>query len=1158
MSVIAIPPETRRRQRLATDPRASAWVSANAGSGKTWVLTRRVIRLLLAGTDPGRILCLTFTKAAAAEMANRVFDVLAPWATLADDALAAEIEALEDAPPSPERLADARRLFARALETPGGLKVQTIHAFCEALLQRFSVEANLSGRFEVLDDRAAALMLAEARNGMIAETIADPSGPVAGALARLLADNPDATVERALAEMVGARENVRAWIEAAGSLDAALASLPAALGAPPGRTEGDLVAAVSRSPVFEGPMLSRLIDVLDRTGASTMLELADGFRAALDERDDEARRVLWRGLFLTRDLKPRKTPVTKAVVAAIAGIAEQFAAEAERILAVEQSIVALAAAERTDALVRVADRVIGLYQALKTAQGTLDYDDLIQRTADLLSRSDAAAWVQYKLDEGLDHILVDEAQDTSPRQWDIVRALVDDFFAGAGARGRLNRTVFAVGDEKQSIYSFQGAAPHLFGATREELSRKVRDAGATFHDLELTLSFRSTPAVVKGVDRVFAGDLAHAGLSSRGGPPVHETVRAAEPGVVEVWPEVESDRSPEPERWEDPVDKTGSGSGDARLAEAIATEIAGWLETGERLPATGQRIRPGDILILVRKRGVFVEAVNRALKARRVPVAGADRLDVVGHIVVQDLMAAARTALLPEDDLALATVARSPLVGISEDELFDLAHRRGARSLWSAVCAAAGAGNQAAGRLTERVRCWIRRADRSEPHGFFAALVGVDGARAVYRARFGREADEVIDEFLGLALAFEQRETADLTGFLIRLADTAEEVKREVEAGRDEVRVMTVHGAKGLEAPVVFLVDPGAAPVSKGHDPLIVRLGEPGAPLVWAAGSLKPAPVEAALAGHRNRSEEEYRRLLYVGLTRARDRLVVTGVKRARGGGDGRWHQLVTSALQYDAESYQAPDGSVRWIWQSDPNLPVHPPSADPAQPPPASPLPDFLSTPMPAPETVAAITPSGAGVLLAGVPAAARTERDGPGPRGPDTPATIRGTLVHRLFELLPEVDAAERRHRAAAWLSREAPSVAPQEREAILSTVLAILEDPASAPLFGPRSRAEVGLIGTIVTPDGRSLSVSGQIDRLVAGDDATLILDFKTNRSVPTETPAGYVAQLALYRALLQDLRPGIPVRAALLWTETGEIRTIPDAALDDALRRILTQV
>ncbi|HUG60589.1 MAG TPA: 3'-5' exonuclease, partial [Methylomirabilota bacterium] len=641
------------------------------------------------------------------------------------------------------------------------------------------------------------------------------------------------------------------------------------------------------------------------------------------------------------------------------------------------------------------------------------------------------------------------------------------------------------------------------------------------------------------------------------------------------WPEVEASPVKKPERWEDPVDRTGPGSPDLRLAVRIADEIAGWLQRGERIAATGKKIRPGDILVLVRKRGPFVEAVNRELKDRGIAVAGADRLDVVGHIVAEDLIAAAQVALLPDDDLTLAAFARSPLVppaapggpaGLSDEAVFAIAHGRGKTSLWSAVRAAAAAGEPDAVRLAARVETLLGRADTGDPYRFFAALVGPDGARAAFRARIGREADEVIDEFLALALAAEERGAATLASFLAVLSEAKEDVKREVDGGRNEIRVMTVHGAKGLEAPVVFLVDPGSPPSIAQHDPVVMPIGDaPGGPLVWVRPGLKPAPVELAVARHRQAQEEEYRRLLYVGLTRAADRLLVVGVKGARSKPDGRWHPIVRAALGPDARAVHDAAGDVeRWIWTCPPERPPAAEASEDATARPDEPLPEFLHRPLAAPQPVRTLTPSAAAAQLS------REEDDGEDARSPvrrdaldrvrgrDTPALRRGSLIHRLIEVLPEVTPGDRRGRAEAHLARVAPDLSEPDRSRIVASVLGVLEDPRFAAVFGPDGRAEVSLAGTIETAEGTPMSVFGQIDRLLATDREILIVDFKTGRTVSDRIPHAYAAQLALYRALMMRIRPGVPVRAAILWTEAPRLDELPAAEMDAILTRLVTNM
>lgn len=1146
-----IPTATRETQLLATDPAASAFVSANAGSGKTWVLTRRVIRLLLDGVDPGRILCLTFTKAAAAEMSGRIFDELGRWAGLTDEELTRVLSDLEGKPVRPDRLAPARRLFARAIETPGGLKIQTIHAFAEALLQRFPLEAGLDGRFRVLDDARATDLYAEARAELLSACAAHPDGAEGRALSELVAIAGDEALDRALSAVVAARDDLAAFFAGNISVDEALSALPQALGAPAGASRESLVRDMTVSPDFSGPFLSRLIDALDASKSKSMATLADGFRAALATADPEMRRPLWRGLFLTAKGEARKRPFTKDILDALPEAGERFEREAQRLVGLERALSATLWGTRSAALLRLADRLIGLIEAKKARLGLLDFDDLIERAAALLSRSDATEWVQYKLDEGLDHVLVDEAQDTSPRQWQIVEALTGEFSAGEGARNGRPRTVFAVGDEKQSIYSFQGAAPHLFGLTRQTLGRRLAEAGLPVHDLRLTLSFRSTAAVVGAVDAVFRNPDAHAGLSTDAGPTVHETVRGREPGLVELWPAVEKLPLPPPGNWEDPVDTAAAASPAVRLAGRIADEVAGWLRSGTRLDATGEAIRPGDILVLVRKRGAFVEAVNRALKQRGVAVAGADRLDVVGHIVTQDLLAAARVALLPEDDLTLATVAKSPLVGLSEEALFRLAHGRPG-PLWDAVRQRASDGDTDAETLRAAVALWMSRADRGEPFVFLSKLVGPDGGRAAYRARFGREADEVIDELLTLALAYEGEETAGLNGFVDRLARGGERIRRELDAERDELRVMTVHGSKGLEAPVVFLIDPGDKPASEKNLPDVLAVSDgPNPPIVWRqGGAFRPAPVETAAAAFIAAQEEEYRRLLYVGLTRARDRLIVAGIKGADEGVDRRWHGLVEAALGSDAETVKDADGTlVAWRWRArDEDPPAPPRSARPAANE-SAPLPDWLTRKV----TDAASVPAGVAPSRAGA-----TDEAGASTRAFDPVAAARGTVLHRLFELLPDIEPAARATAADNYLARLLPDLPDSERAALVGGIVALMARPDLTLLFSPAARAEAAIAGSVTTPNGRPIAISGSVDRLLIEPDAVMIVDYKTAVRPPRAVPQTYVLQLALYRAVLGRLWPDRPVRAAILWTAAARFDEVAPATMDAALAGYLQSV
>jgi ATP-dependent helicase/nuclease subunit A len=725
-----IDPKTHATQASASDPRASAWVSANAGSGKTYVLARRVIRLLLAGVDPVRILCLTFTKAAAAEMANRVFAILGSWTTLSDERLAEELADLEGAAPNADLMAAARRLFARALDTPGGLKIQTIHAFCERLLHQFPFEANVAGHFDVLEERAAQALSDQAQRSVLARAAEDEGSVLGRALKTVLSLVSDVTHRDSVAEFVAQRDKLRAWIDARGSLDGAIADLRHELQVGRHETSESVRRAVLDGVPLDDAEARRLFDLL-LNGSTSDRRAAEQFTPYLTMQDEASRLTAWIGLFFKDDGDPRRNPITKRTLGRWPGLDELIDKEVARLAALLERLRTTDLFESSAAMLRLADAAIAEYSRLKQRRGVLDFEDLVVRTVALLARSDAARWVQYKLDRGLDHILVDEAQDTSPRQWQVVKALVEDFFAGEGASATV-RTLFAVGDEKQSIFSFQGAVPAWFSAVQKELAARAKGAALNWHDLELHLSFRSVPVVLNAVDAVFADPEVHRGLSAEMQPTVHEARRRDEPGRVIVWPRLEQPARPQAEDWVQPVDYLGKESPEVRLAERLAETIGGWLSRGEMLDAPDEKgqarpFRAGGILILTRTRGALTDAINRALKTHHIPIAGADRLTLTEHIAVMDLMALGRVALLPEDDLSLAALLRSPLIGISEECLFDLAGGQ-RRTLWGALKRRANERREFA-LAYDRISGWRLLADQLDPHALYARILGPDGGR---------------------------------------------------------------------------------------------------------------------------------------------------------------------------------------------------------------------------------------------------------------------------------------------------------------------------------------------------------------------------------------------------------------------------------------------
>jgi ATP-dependent helicase/nuclease subunit A len=1122
-----VPIAIRRVQIEASDPAVSAFVAANAGSGKTHVLAHRVIRLLLDGVDPAKILCLTFTKAAAANMAHRVFGQLGDWTALDDTALDERIEEISGTKPDPAKRALARRLFALALETPGGLKVQTIHAFCTQLLHVFPFEANVAARFSVLDESDENTLLEDLSLAVLLEGAGVADSAVGRAIARAITAAADQTVKELINEAIGERDAVEAWIARAGSLDAAIAGLSRALGISPndnGESLDDEIFSASLIAESEWPTILAILAEGSDNDQKQMRRLAEAQEATGGERINA-----YRSIFCTAEpeLAPRKSIVTGTIAKKYPDLGNRLKAEQTRICELLARKRAVACRDRTGALLTIVSAVLSRYRAEKDRRGLLDYDDLIDKTLALFDDV-AASWVHYKLDLGIDHLLIDEAQDTSPKQWDIITKLVAEFTAGAGAR-TMTRTLFAVGDEKQSIFSFQGAAPALFAEMRKYFQRLHDNAELSFLPRELKHSFRSGASVLGAVDKVFGRPEAFEGLSADPVATVHEALPDKTPGVVEIWPLFKADEKRQIEAWDAPFDTVTETSPQVRLAQRIAGAVAIWNQQGRK---------PGDVLILVRQRGALFEAIIRALKEKRVAVAGADRLVLTEHIAVMDLMVLADALLLPDDDLALATVLKSPLFGLDDDHLFALAWNRPG-SLYRALHTRNDPPFAEAAARFDRM---TQAARRATPFAFYAQVLGADQGRRKILARLGPEAADPLDEFLNLALDYENREAPSLQGFVAWLRAARAEVKRDMEITRDEVRVMTVHGAKGLEAPIVIIADTTTKPTGP-RDPRLLAL--PAGDLIWAGrqdddtGPLSPARERA-----RRAARDEYRRLLYVAMTRASERLIVAGYEGVQKRPAGCWYDLVCDALSPLAVEEPGDDAQ--------PVLRFRQPGPEPAKAeqtratePKAIALPAWLVRDAPAASLPASsITPSAA-------------IEDQPRRRGDNRKALLRGRLLHRLMQSLPDIPPQRRAEAVRRHLARAGKDLHDAERENLAAEVVAVLDDARFAPLFAPGSRAEVPIVGRVARACASPLLVSGQVDRLAVTAEEVLIGDYKTNHPAPQcveDVPPYYTRQLALYRAVLAILYPDRAIRAALVWTEVPDLMEIPAAALDKALAQL----
>jgi len=1167
-----LPPRSaNENQSAAADPMKSVWVGASAGTGKTKVLIDRVLRLMLpragaapeSATAPDKILCLTFTKTAAAEMSNRIYKKLGAWAVMPDDKLKAELKALMVEMPAEETQHAARRLFARVLDTPGGLKIMTIHSFCQSVLKRFPVEAGLPPHFELMDEQSAVEYLVQCQHDIIGEAKRNPDSVLARSFSQLVLHVNSDDMKDLMSKIMSRRSHLARILKNHGDREGAAAKTITAvyrhLGLDPSDTEEKVLAEVGRLHPDDEKNLRRALTGLLASGGKKDTEKAERMQPWLEQPDRRhALHHTYCRAFFTTTCDFFNPFATKAAVSACADILDIMGREAERLQKHNDTLRAVKLAELNAALLTVASEMVGRYERYKRQTDKLDFDDLILKTCELLAGKEMVSWVLYKLDEGIDHILVDEAQDTSPYQWRVIESLSLEFFSGYGTRGDILRTLFVVGDEKQSIFSFQGAEPKKFFEMQKFFGTKVQEVQEGW-EIFLEHSFRSTRAVLDVVDATFAPDTVRQGVVGDIARDVrHLAFREGQAGLVELWPLIRAAPREAKASWQMPVEVEPGDNSLSRLAKKIAQTVRGWIDRGEMLASKNRPMRAGDVLILVQSRGAIVEMLMRALKEEDVPVAGIDRMTLSEEIAVMDLLALAQFALLPKDDLTLAALLKSPLFGVTEDELYGLCYDRQGVSLWGRV-------QQQRPDIAAHLYRWQNRAGKATPYEFFAEALNtpcfadkISGRRAFY-GRLGSDIHDALDEFLNEALKFEQSHTPSLQKFADWFMRGDTEIKREQEQHKaDHVRIMTVHASKGLQAPVVFL--PDTAKKLHDHNKGRIRLIWPpenesaskkGVPL-WSPREEFDADIYAATRdAARAGQEEEYRRLLYVALTRAEDRLYICGYQTRKTPPADCWHALVSNSFPksgeplpflIDGEQITDKEGQVlharrHGYAQEAP----HEKSED------RKAVTDALREPVPA----WAFSPPAAEPEPSTPLAPSKPGEDEPAVKGPlgesDDYRFSRGILVHQILELLPALPATAWEKALAVYLARPALEIKPADQMSLAQEILAVLRHPDFAPIFGTGSRAETPIVGIA----GANRVLSGQMDRLLVTDKEVLVVDYKTNRPPPKrveDVHAMYLKQMAAYREVVANIYPGRTVKCALLWTDGPMLMPLPDALLD----------
>lgn len=1105
------------QQRQASNPEKSVWVEASAGTGKTKVLSDRVLRLLLNGVAPAKILCLTYTKAAAVEMNTRISGRLSRWAVINDEELQTELASLlgcDKNQMAAKIMAQARKLFATLLDTPGGMRIQTIHSFCQDILKRFPIEAKISPYFEVMDDQAAKEAIEEIKNQLLQKIEQEPNSDVAQALAFITKQISEFTFPKLMNSLTTNRNKIARLLAKYDSLKELINATATKLGVDekdtPLSVVVDFFATQDKAP------LRNLLQAMYE-GSDTDKKKAIVLEAVLTTAKPENLYEDYRKVFLTTDNEPRKNIATAKVLKIYPDGVELALFEAERIQICDNKKAAASLLAATKAVLYLADDLIKGYNYYKKSHSKMDYEDLIVLTRDLLENPRVADWVLFKLDGGIDNVLIDEAQDTSPDQWAIVKAITNEFFHGLGAKDK-KCTVFAVGDRKQSIYSFQGADPKEFERMRLHFSEELASRG-DFNEINLEVSFRSTAAILDVVNCVFADEKAKQGVALVGQEVVHTPSRIGEGGKVELWPLIEAEEGENPDVWLPPVERVIAESTSARLATQIAERIKQMVESKELLVSQNRPLRYKDFMVLVQRRNSFVEELVRACKNAGVNIAGVDKIRLLEQIAVQDLVALGKFLLLPSDDLTLATVLKSPLLGLNDDDLLDLCYQRGHQTLWQKL-----GGHPDYVTIYTQLKELLNRADLVRPFELYAYVLNKLGGRQKLVARIGFDAEDGLDEFLNLSLNFEQEHIPSLQNFIDWIAKDEVEIKRELEQSEiDAVRIMTVHGSKGLQAPVVILPDTVRVKNIRNEAGLLLDevLYYPlsAADFEENCKALKKQEKELSL--------EEYRRLLYVALTRAEERLCICGYKKSTKPSEESWYEICRNSMAKIAQ--EQADG----IWQYE--------VAQAAEVK-AKPTEKALEMVCPRFEWLYEKAPLEGNLAKPLTPSKVDEEELAlVSPIGEDGKSRYRrGQIIHKLLQFLPAVKGKERGEIIDDFLAKNAPEMSEAAVERIKAEVLQLLEDERFAAIFGENSQAEVPIMGQV----GERI-ISGQIDRLVVEAERVMIVDFKTNRPAAfcrEEVPQSYLKQMEAYRSLIAQIYPQRKIETLILWTDTANLMLI----------------
>ena len=1075
-------------QAQASNPAYNVWVSASAGSGKTKVLTDRILRLLLSGIAPRKILGITFTKNAAAGMQQRIDDILSFWGYGDHKLVANDLESrlkLWSMACDHKKIIEIQALARSLLAGSDKVRIQTIHSFCQSLLKAFPLEAKVDHNFTVIDERQQQDLVKQAITDVITKkqfelTVISQFMDEESFLSAIddflqEAPNPDETqVKTKLQQIYGI-------IDDSVSLEQLAAEF------------------------YDGTKqldLKQLRQILIH-GSKTEQKQGEHLTNWLQLPNKQEQLDMYLRVFLTQKGELRQKVITSKTSKQYPDMAQIMIEEQTRVHTFAQTRKALQAFMLNFNIYKIGTGIAEQFKFLKQQRAFLDYDDLIAKCADLLVNNSAAAWVMYKLDGGIDHILVDESQDTSPLQWRVITALINEFITSDK-----HKTFFIVGDEKQSIYSFQGASMECFHDSYKSLQQLCQNHKKTFKHIELNISFRSTPAVLKAVDHTFNS------ISWLDEPIKHLAARNHDYGRVELWDLVKS---------QDQQSESNSESNAAHIlafnsdfkglsaqvieAKRIADQIKHMLDHKIILPSKKHPITPGDIMILVQRRGNLMDKIIKYLQKAQIPVAGQDRILLTNNIAIQDLMALARFLCLPLDDFSLACALKSPLFNLNDDDLFDLTHKSTV-SLWQSL-----QNNSKYTHICEQLKKWLNLVDYSRSYEIFSTILAQHSKS--FTQTMGETIIEILDEFLRLVLESERYTSPNLESFIAWFEHYDNEVVRVTEKST-KVQIMTVHGAKGLQAPIVFLPDTTNVCSLKAK-----MWWETGIPLLNVNNNECPESLIPYKKTALQKLYREYLRLLYVAMTRAEDILIISGQEGRQSSQLQSWSQIINSSMEQYANRVLIKEMSHEvWRFSRNEELDLQVLEATINEPESKLEIPKWLNVNVAPEYSIDIITPS---TMIDKSP---KTKANAP------NLAPFKGEIMHKLLEILPHYDRAQ-------WpiIGQHIGKSYTQDSTIDINQFIAQANKIITQfPDIFSKGQAEVAVAAQLLF-NGKQCQVQGRVDRVIIEGNIVKIIDFKTG-----EPKSIYTKQLELYRKVFAQTHPQYEIKSYLLWLDTLQLEIV----------------